>query len=216
MVDISLDTRQFEKKMNEYLQYTKRGVSEALNQKAYFIARNAVGTTKAATKEEIESDLRAASKKYPRAPSAAILVNRERGMKGLPGLCGAKMIRAVERFIRKRQAHRNFLRSGWIPAIKKLEPLVEQKRGPSLASTVSSGRSALGPGKAYYGGVSPAKVSISPVVAIWNSINTKTNLAKVKNFLIEGLRKAIDMEIASMDVYIERKLKEAARKAGID
>lgn len=208
MLKIQVDTTEFDKKLKEYMKYSKRELSEAINQKAYYIARNAVGVTKAATKEEIKSDLEAASRKFPRAPVAAILVNKERATKGLKGLYGSQMSAAIERFIRIRQAHRNFLRSGWIPAIRKLEALVPKRNGAKIpAATERAGRS-------YYGGAKPARPSLNPLAEIWNSVFAKHNTDKVRNYLQQGAQKAIDLETASMEKYIRSKLEKAARKAG--
>ena len=146
---ITVNTREFDRAMAEYMKYTKRTTTEAVNQHAYYIARNATQTTYAADADKIKQDLEVASKKYPNIPLAAILVNSQLKNKGKKGLTGEKMKTAVEKFIKMRQSHRNFLRAGWIPAIKMLATIVPRRGGSKIpAGTDKKGR--------RFGGARPA------------------------------------------------------------
>ena len=209
---LKVDTSQLNSKLKEYMNYSRRSLSEAVNQHAYYIARNAVNSTRAATKEEIKRDLEAASNKYPSVPLAAILVNKKRREDGKPGLSGTKMTTEIERFIRKAQASRNFLRAGWIPAVKKLEGMVKQRGGPKMVSGVKIKGVAKG-------GAKPA-ISSSYlnrfVCKIWNSVfgGKKAN-PRVTRYLEEGAQIAINLEIASMQKYIEKKQAEAAHRSNL-
>ena len=208
MISIKVDTSEFDKTFREYMRYTSRTMSEACNQHAYYIARNACNTTKSADKEKITQDLRAASSKYPKAPLAAILVNKERKEKGKKGLNRENMRDAVEKFIRKRQSYRNFLRAGWLSAVKAIEPTVPKRNG----TPIPKGMRAKGFKK---GGARAALDSITnwnPIASIWNSVKGNKdgkNNEKIKSIIEEGAVAAIQQETISMREYIQRKMDEA-------
>lgn len=206
MVEIKIDTSKFDKALQEYMKYSSRSFVDAVNTHAYFIARNACSTTHAAEASKIKSDLEAMSKSYPNAPLAAILINRDLKKKGKKGLYGEKMKNAIEKFIRIRQSHRNFLRAGWLPAVKLLASFVPNKKGGSKipANTDKNGRD--------FGGAIPAQKSSlfsNPIAKIWN---TTAGDPKSIGYVEEGLQKAMDMEVESMKGYIYRKQEEASKK----
>lgn len=204
-VNIKVDTTKFDRAMKDYMKYSSRSNVEAVNQHAYYICRNATSTTHATEASKIKQDLEAASKTNPKAPIAAILANRDLGKKGKKGLYGEKMRKAMESFIKVRVAHRNFLRSGWIPAIKILANVVPKKGGRKIPSqTDKKGRN--------FGGAKPAKntsVDTKRILAtIWNSALGKKNDQKSITYITEGLQQAINMEIESMGKYIQKKQQE--------
>lgn len=206
-LEFTVDTRQFQKNFAEYMKWSKRGLREAVNQHGYYIARNAVNATKSAKKEDIRKDLETLSKKYPKAPLAAILVNAKRAKEGKKGLTGEKMAKAVETFIKKAQASRNFLRAGWIPAVKKMAPFATKKGG----KPIPDGARIKGSQK---GGAYPARESLKPVFVLFNSVfGGKKASLRVKKIIQEGAQIAVDQETASMREYILKKMEEAAKKA---
>jgi hypothetical protein len=207
MLNITVDDREFQKVFKEYMTYSKRSFAEACNQHAYYIARDAVLVTKGADKNVIKAKLEGPSTAYPDVPLAAILVNVERAKKGKKGLNGQKMVNAVEKLIRKYQSHVNFVRAGWIPAIKKLAAIVPKKGGEKIPSgTAKTGRN--------FGGATPAKDSgFSPIAWIWNSVvGGKQYSSKVHAIIEEGAQKAVKMETISMRNYIIKKQEEARKK----
>lgn len=224
--DIKVDTRAFDKAFAEYMKFSKRDISEIVNTKAYYICRNAVLLTDTVDKNKIESELRASSDKFPGVPLAAILSakaqKRERfskktgkRLKNKAGLYGARMAAAVEKLVRVRKSRSNFLRSGWIPAIKELERFVPTKGGPSYPKVKIHGVPKGGGKGAPKDGVWKA------VASIWNSVTGGTNMhnlaksndpAKVQAILEKGLQKAIAKEVASMKAYVEKKLQARANK----
>lgn len=205
MVSITVNTKEFDKAMKEYLKYSKRTFVEAINQHAYYTARNATQTTYAADKEAIRRDLEKPAEVYPEVPLAAILVNKELASKGKKGLTGEKMRVAVEKFIKKKQSHRNFLRAGWIPAIKKLASVVPKKNGTKIPSgTAKKGRN--------FGGATAAKDAWKTVCSIWNSALGKDESSRAVRYVEEGAQKALDKEVGSMLAYIERKQGEGILK----
>jgi hypothetical protein len=205
MVGIKVDTSAFDRAFKEYLNYNKRSLAEIVNTKAYFIARNAIGDTKAADKGKIEKELMGPSKDYPKAPLAAIIINSQRG-KG-NGLSGAKMKAAVEKLIRARKAHVNFVRSGWKTAMKQLASAVPSKRGQRPVPAGVRDRR-------FTGGAKAAKANWFAIASIWNSARDKTGkgTAKIQQILQDGAQKAIDRETASMKEYVMKKLQEHVKR----
>lgn len=211
MVDVSIkvDTSGFNKAFSEYVKFNKRSMSEIVNTKALFIARGAVALTGASSKEQISDDLLKGSKVMPSAPVAAIIINTNRGKAGQPGLNGQRMATEVNKFVRMKQATRNFLRSGWIPAIKKLNPFVTSKKGaPKMPSGVRS------KGKDKGGAITaPREGTWNATATIWNAVfgNNKTK-GKATQLIQEGLQKSVDKETASMNQYVSNKLEEGITK----
>ncbi len=208
-VIIKIDTREFDKTFKEYMRYSSRSFAEACNQHAYYIARNGTLVTKAAGKQEIQEGLMGPSRKFPQAPLAAVIVNSQRKTQGKKGLNGEKMSAAIVRLIKKRQNHRNFLRAGWIPAIKLLATIVKKKNGtPIPPGTQKKGRN--------FGGAKPANerayFNWSPMASIWNQATGKIPSEKAIRFIEEGAQKAVEMETQSMRTYIEKKQQEASNR----
>lgn len=206
---VTIDTKEFDRVFKEYMEYSKRSFAEACNQHAYYIARNATMTTKAANKDDIQKDLEATSKSHPPAPLAAILINAQLGKQGKGGLSGASMASAVTKYIKTAKSHVNFVRAGWIPAIKKLSAVVPKKSGGRIPSGTDK------PGRTF-GDAIPAKTSFSPIAWIWNSVHGSiahgNKSEKVKKILEEGINKAIAKESESMKKYIEKKQMEEIKK----
>ena len=202
MISISLDKavqRNFDKAWNTYVLFNRRLPSVLANQTCLFVARNAVNTTPTADKDKIQSDLMKGSKLNPSAPIAAILVNKRLGEKGESGLNGNKMSVAVNAFIRQRQNTRNFLRAGWLPAIKQFSTIVKNKKGAARIPSIKMKGQPKGGGK-------PAREGWSVSAMIFNSVQGgKTSSPQVHQFLQDGLNKAIAQEIQSKLQYILRK-----------
>ena len=205
-IDIKVDTKGFDVALSEYLKYSSRSLTEAVNQHAYFVARNATQTTHAADKSNIESKLRAGSRNYPDAPLAAIIVNTQLGKRGKKGLSGSRMASAVEKLIRIRKSHVNFLRAGWIPAVKLLGSIVPKRGGGKIPSgTDKKGRN--------FGGAVAAKdraiLFWKPIATLWNSSFSDK---KTRKMVEGGAQKALNMEVESMHKYIAMKQEQAAKK----
>ena len=213
MIKMELDTRNFDKAMQEYMTFSKRAPADIVNAKLYYIARNATQTTKHSDKSKIRNELEGPSKIG--GPLGAILVNSALGKKGLPGLTGDKMARAVEKLIKKRISSVNFIRSGWKNAIQQIELYLRQKGEFNFVRRNMSLN--LQPDKATMSKkVSPKSgqaivARIERVGRVYGEIQNnigsdKPGLGQIK---VDGLQKAINKEEASTRVYIERKLNEA-------
>lgn len=215
MVNIKVDTRQFDRALEEYMKFTKRSVSEVVNAKAWFIARNAVLMTDKTVVSKIDAELNAPSRDYPPAPLAAIIINSRAKAKGMSGLTGSKMKRAIKTMINARHKAVNFLRSGWLPAIRILEQAVKRgdinfskRYAPKKDSSVK--QYGVDKGNARW-----AKPNYERVYSeIENAVQggNKGRNARVHTILTRGLQRAINAEIASMRQYVERKLNPEINK----
>jgi hypothetical protein len=114
---------------------------------------------------------------------------------------------AVEKMIRARQAARNFVKAGWIPAIKLLERVVPKRGGKPIGGTKKRGVDKGGARAAI-----PSLINWSPMTSIWNSVSKLRDQGfKVMEV---GAQKAVAEETQSMRDYIEKKLIERGKKIG--
>ena len=221
-LSITLDTSGFDKAMEKYMTFQKRLPADVINGKLYFIARNATMTTKAADKSGIETELRGPSRDYPDVPLAAIIVNTQLKAKGKKGLTGEKMATAMDKLIKKRKASVNFVRAGWKNAIKLLEAYMRakgelnfvrrwQSSAPVDSATMKKKKFE------YLGKATPAMVE--RVGRVWGEIQNdvhgkdgESNLAHLEQVKQDGLQKAVDKEVRSMYIYMERKLNPVHRE----
>jgi hypothetical protein len=136
------DQEQFDAALSECVAKSSRTATEVVNSHAYYIARKACWFTHKADKTEIQTSLGkfitskrhmtsrvanlAPARDYD-APLAALIVNARRGEKGLPGLYGAEMTRAIAAMLGARLRSIAFLKSGWLPAIRILEGYATDK-----------------------------------------------------------------------------------------
>jgi hypothetical protein len=206
--------KEFKKSLNEYLKWNKRQCADIINAKLYFIGLNAMTTTKTADKSTISMQLMAPSKTNPEAPLAAILVNKQLVSKGKKGVYGQKLVLAIDKFVKKAISKTQFLRSGYITAIKKLDFWNRQgdisfvKR---FAPKKPSGVKQYGSDK---GDVLAARPNNKRSYGwIWNKIGKgKQASPTVDKILNDGLGKAVRIELSSMNRYIDRKMEEKIKK----
>lgn len=205
--------KEFKKLFQDYAKWNNRQPADIINAKLYFVALNAMGTTKTADKEEIKAKLEAPSKDYPKAPLAGVLVNKQLKAKGKKGLTGAKMAEAIKKFIKKNLSRTQFLRSGWIPSIKKLD-FWNRKGDISFVKRFAPKRPQ---GIRQYGKEKGDVIAAKPYPKCFGTIfnfigKGKQASSTVTPILEEGLKKAVRIEMASMVRYIERKYKEKIDK----
>jgi len=235
-VSFKINTREFDKTLKEYYQFHKRHtVPDIVNKKALYIARGAMRETYRPNKITIGkalSDLvyvfkntkKGAVKKLAtrktynafgaqsgEAPIAALIINFLRGKRGKKGLFGAEMKKAIKKLITKRQQAVAYLASGWIPAIKRLDPLVKRKSdAPAIDKDVRAlKKSARGSGTAATEARPVAQI-VSEAIASFST--TKDPLGKYGE---PALQRAFDKETASMKQNIEDEMRKAARAHGI-
>lgn len=206
--------KEFNKVLAEYMKWTRQQPSEVVNAKMYFIALNALQTTKAADPSQIRGELSVPSQKNPNISLGEILTLKDLNQRGkIPKRTKTlvkNMGKYISKFINRRISHINFLRSGWLPAIKKLDywnrkgDYVFTKRwAPKLNRAVKQ----FGKEK---GDVIPAKPFNYRVKGILSNFVGEDKQASktVDPILLDGAKKALQREIASMRTYLERKYKE--------
>jgi hypothetical protein len=203
---IALDYEGLNRTFREYAAISKRGIAENINQKAYSICLSAYGMTKRAKPSDIRSYLSGPSNASASAPVAAMIINKLRGQQGLPGLRGDEMKVEVNRFIKKKSAHGNYLRVGWFLAIQAYAGKIGKQTGAGLnkfANRVNGG------GQHMQGGASPANPSNNPITRFWNTAFSKTTTTRQGVKIAEdGLAAAIQKQMRDMRVYIARKQNE--------
>lgn len=222
-----VDTSGFDSVFDDYLKWSKKQPAEIVNAKLYFIALNAMQTTKKADAGQIKAQLNAPSQKYPNKTLGEVLTLmdlRKRGKMPKRGKTLAKNMAAyVEKFENKRVSRINFLRSGWLPAIKKLDfwnrkgdITFTRKFAPKRNLEVKQ----YGKDK---GNVMPARLEGETVKGtISNDVGRgKQATRTVHDILQHGLDRAVLREINSMRIYIEKKFQaqhdkmRRKREAGI-
>jgi len=228
MFSLQVDTKDFDAVFADYMKFQKRLPADVVNAKLYYIARNCTSLTKTANSGRIRDELSVGSDRYPDAPLAAILVNKQLGKQNQKGLTGSKMARAVEKFIKNRIAHRNFIRSGWKNAIVIIEKYLRSKGELNFvkrwSSTAPADKATMNKKNfEKLGKATPALVERSPRAygEIQNDIggpDGERNSAILAKIKVDGLNAAIRKETASMITYLERKLnpvnREYSRKLG--
>ena len=137
------------------------------------------------------------------------IINKRRGARGEKGLYGKDMTKAIAVVNAARLKSRAFLKSGWLWAIKTLEPLAEKRGVPRVD------RSAKRIGQAK-GSAIPARQGWRVVSKIINTVTSAWDKREGADKIAEpALQRAFNAETQSTKEYIERKQRESARAAGI-
>lgn len=206
-VSFKINTREFDRTLREYANYSKRDVQTIVNTKAFYIARRAVAETPMADGKDIRDFIRSDS-----GAIAGKMINARRAKRGEKGLYGKAMAKEVAAMLAKRLRARAFIKSGWLWAVKKLEPYAEKVgRKPSIGrgkpQAVGKPKGSAEP--ATSGGWRCRSKIINTVTAAWD---TRQEVAKVAE---PALQRAFDYERQSMLQYIENKLRKSAQSLGI-
>ncbi len=184
--------------------YTKRDLATVLNTKGFFIARRAVIETPKASNKEIRSLYREDGGRL-----LGKMLNLRRAKHGEKGLYGDEMRKAARVVVSARSRSIAFIKSGWLTAIRKLEPFAERRGAP---------RQERGP-KQYgrdKGDAIPARAATFMRATIINTASaTRDHKQALIRYGLPALQKAFDFETASMEAYILRKLLQSARSFGI-
>lgn len=230
-VTFRINSKEFDEALRLYMEYTRRALADVLNKKALFIARGALRLTPSTAAGVITSSLGQIIRHKNRtdmktvragavysnlggreseAPLAALIINARRGRNSMPGLWGPEMTAAIAQLISARNRSRAFLKSGWIPAIRALSPLVSQSYGTEGAS----GR-AVQVSRAK-GSATPARPGLACKAIIENSASGdhETHEALVK-YGAPALQQAFNNEAASMTRWVADRQFEEAKRVGI-
>lgn len=217
-----VNTREFDRTLKQYMELSKRDWAQVFNTKGFFIARRATVETKKASAAEIRKlreravvgtgtkNGRQIKVRDPLATTrAARILQAQRRKDGRPAIKARDLPAAVRKFIARRMSSIAYLRSGWIPAIKLLEPLADFRGRPRADNSAKQ----FGRPK---GGAKPARNFWRTVCQIFNSaVTRKQGDEGLRKFGQAGLQRAFDHELRSMRDYIERKLQDRARRLGI-
>lgn len=237
---LKIDRREFDAAIRKYVGYSRREIPVIVNTKALYIARRAMIETPKADKAKVIAELKGSRLKNFTTKSgkqkqiqytlAQLIVVARRVQKGL-STTKSDIAADVKAFIAGRVRSIAFLKSGWIPAIKTLTPLADRVGGPT-APRVTKSNSGTQYGRPK-GKVSPAKESngMKAVCTITNDALPNSHAGDFFSKIVHhffppnreqalqhvepALQKAFDAETASMNEYVEKKLKQAAERAAI-
>ena len=221
-MSLTIDQAAFTRTLRRYAKVNKKTFREIVNKKALDLAFNAQRLTEAADPQAIEYKLGAIGNKVGRNRKtgalrkgrrilkednfAARIVNSRRKKAGQPLIWGKELERAAQKLINARVRAVKFLRSGWLPAIKKLSLAVDRRDRVRWPKGLVKGKA-----KPKGFGVA-ARSELKPAALVVNSA-TKNN-AKAQSKIIKGLKAGLNATMADMVVYIERKMGRDWRKAG--
>ena len=173
----------FDAALKDYITVSRRTVPEVINRKAYFIARKSLWFTVKADAPEIRSRLNrtitierttaSGRTELSHGPFGAILIDSRLGKKGQPGLYGAAMREALAKLIAARVRSVAFLKAGWLPAIRILDSIVNDKEGaapfPSEANRMSWSPKQIGDAVAAKPGDLPFATIVNAAIASHDS-----------------------------------------------
>jgi hypothetical protein len=225
------DQSVFDRTLAKYKEASKKTLARVINTKAYYVARKAVWFTPKADTKRIAAQLgqviavkesrmtkkgklRMTTRKtltlvkgtQHNAPLAALIINARGGSNNQKGLYGSRMSRAIQKLLAARKRSVAFIKSGWLPAIKKLAPLSDRRGAPATDSAAAQ----VGREK---GTATPAKDGFNPSAEIVNLATTRRDKkSALVRYGAPGLQKAFDDEVKSMNQYIEAKMKPDADK----
>jgi len=221
-MSLRINQAAFRRQLRRYAKVNRRSFKEIVNAKALDMAFHALKHTDAASASAIEYKLGAIGNKVSKSRKtgqlrkgkrilkadsfAARIVNSRRKKAGQPLIWGKELEKAAQKLINMRVRAVKFLKSGWLPAIKKLSYAVDRRDRRPWPKGLSKGKARpKGWGR-------PAKAELRPEAWVANSATNNSRLATSK--IEAGLSRGMAASIADMTVYIERKLGRDYKKAG--
>ena len=221
-MSLTIDQAAFTRTLRKYAKVNKKTFREIVNKKALDLAFNAQRLTEAADPSAIEYKLGAIGNKVGRSRKtgkirkgrrilsennfAARIINSRRKKAGQPLIWGKELERAAQKLINARVRAVRFLRSGWLPSIKKLSYSVERRERRPWPKGLTRGKAKP---KGY--GIA-ARSELRPSALVVNSATKNNSKAQAK--IIRGLKAGMNATMADMVIYIERKMGREWRKAG--
>lgn len=221
-MSLKINQAAFRRELRQYARVNKRSFREIVNAKALDMAFQSLKHTDSANPGAIEYKLGAVGNKVSKNRKtgalrkgkrilkddsfAARIVNSRLKKAGKPLIWGKELEKAAQKLINMRVRAVRFLKSGWMPAIKKLSYKVDRRDRRPWPKGLSKGKAAP------KGWATPAKEELRPEAWIANSA---TNSAPAAIRKVEaGLSRGMAAAVADMRVYIERKLGRDYKKAG--
>lgn len=192
---MKIDTRDFDKTLVRYANASKKELPEILNTKAYYIAAGALKLTPNASKIPIKQFAKNWEK------SAPTIIKSYKLRKPFDKDA------AIKRFIKYRNRTINYLKVGWVMAIRVLGRFTNLPRRVDKARLVGKPKGAV-------------KVALkgkwNPSVVMFNSTGYSSKQAKaLEKYGRPALSKAFFAEQISMMAYMKNKLKKAGAKSGV-
>ena len=208
--EFAWDQSRFDAALSQYIQASSRDVPVILNTKAYYIARRALWNTTKSTKTQVKGFKNLPTTRRQRAPvSGGLMIGAlvsKRGGIG-KGLYGKKMAEKIATILAARGKSTAFLKSGWLTAIRGLDPKAEEK---GAAAPMDPDARASGQGKGDFSAASDG----SHVARIVNSAIAKhDNKNALERVGGQALQIAFDSEAASMEEYVLKKMAKRAAEA---
>jgi hypothetical protein len=202
---VTLDTRQADAVLREYARHNRRDWPDIVNAKSLDFAFRALAETPKANVEEIRA--LESREWWPKYVAKRIVGGGVRFRKGKAkiniqgkGFSEAEAREVSRKIIAARSRAIAFVKSGWLPAIRRLWPLVKDK---VFARGSVSGAKQYGADK---GSVRPAVPGDNPAAVL---VNSAQGIEKVGP---AAAQRALDGVAADMAVYIARKMEERARR----
>lgn len=222
-----LNTKAWDRVFPQYMKRTKRDLATVLNTKGFYIARRATVETPATPKSEIQALAEPRQKtvfskrgkpRVIRTTAAALIINARRAEAGEPTLKNVEAKQAGAKMVKARLRARGFLKSGWIPSIKKLEPVADRRGIPRMDN---SGKQ-VGKPKGF---AVPARENWRTTCLIQNDAlpssrgffkglfgGKRSGALKIAG---PALQRAFDFETRSMMDFLARKMTTTAKSLGI-
>jgi len=221
-MSVKINQAAFSRQLRRYAKVNRRSFKEIVNAKALDMAYQALKHTDAANAGAIEYKLGAIGNKVSKSRKtgqlrkgkrilkadsfAARIVNSRRKKAGKALIWGKELEKAAQKLINMRVKAVRFLKSGWMPAIKKLSYAVERRDRRPWPKGLSKGKARpKGWGR-------PAKGELKPEAWVANSATNNSRLAISK--IEAGLSRGMAASVADMAIYIEKKLGRNYKKAG--
>jgi len=229
MAKITINTREFNAALRKYAELSKRTLPEIINRKAYFIARRAVFETPKASRVEIRQKLGRISKRNGQLklvrlswawrrdmPMAEAIIRARFHRDGKPQPTKDQVQELMIQLILARTRSIAYFKSGWLPAIQKLEAFVKSKFGAARRDRDARVKGRL------KGNATPARPGWRPKATIENATGVGGKLdsgAKrgkaLEKYGTPALQRAIDFETRGTLQEIDRRMKAAAKASGI-
>lgn len=236
-MSFKLDTRQFERRLEQYIPLARKDIADELNRRSANILMKAIRNTekaslgalraifaKSATVMRPTTSRKTGITRFTKPRQKAIrgtldgyrIANYRRNIRmgrrptGNPpggGLGGASMKAYIRKTFRALGSAVGYLKSGWIPALR-----VFKASGGAVDTAKLKGKK----GTASFGGGTRAKPGDIIRSYFYSTANPRTfarGPVSIDKRLNTALQKAVDEETADMMVYINRKLKERADKS---
>jgi len=195
-VKVTIDDREFQAALKAYMKVSRRSLAEIVNKRAVNIAYKSIRYTPKAKKTKIRSDLKGMSSVHPKAPIAALIVNLNARNRKRKGYYGDKMREKIDKLIFIRQMKIGFIRSGFLGAVKDLQPLAKVRRRPPRVNVQGKPKG--------YG--TPARNGLNPTATIVNQVAGAVEVGS------KAIQRAMQEDALDMRTFTAKRMQKDAKK----